>query len=229
MKMKPTIVISCEHGGNTVPSAYAHCFHGAHAVLQSHRGWDPGAVGVAQGLAHALSAPIKTCQATRLLIEPNRSLGHPELYSEFTLHLTQPSKDHLLETIYHPFRNSVIEDVRESPKPVLHLSVHSFTPIWNDVVRTVDIGLLFDPGRKLEVHCAEQLRAVLRKMLEDYQIKFNEPYRGIDDGFTTYLRTQFPDEAYAGIEIEINQKFVGTEEMTQITHALSTAAAMIRT
>ncbi|MGZ5244731.1 MAG: N-formylglutamate amidohydrolase, partial [Bacteroidia bacterium] len=38
-------------------------------------------------------------------------------------------------------------------------------------------------------------------------VKFNYPYLGTDDGFTTHLRKLFPDEKYAGVEIEINQKY----------------------
>ncbi|MEO8932838.1 MAG: N-formylglutamate amidohydrolase, partial [Xanthomarina sp.] len=36
--------------------------------------------------------------------------------------------------------------------------------------------------------------------------RFNYPYLGKADGFTSYLRKQFPKN-YLGIEIEVNQKF----------------------
>lgn len=49
----------------------------------------------------------------------------------------------------------------------------------------------------------------------------NVPYNGADDGFTTYLREQFPADKYLGIEIEVNQKYAGTEEMSVIRSALS--------
>ena len=39
-------------------------------------------------------------------------------------------------------------------------------------------------------------------------VVFNEPYLGTYDGLTTYLRTQYNNTHYAGIEIEINQKWV---------------------
>lgn len=34
----------------------------------------------------------------------------------------------------------------------------------------------------------------------------NYPYRGRADGFTTQLRKRFPIKAYAGVELEVNQK-----------------------
>lgn len=40
------------------------------------------------------------------------------------------------------------------------------------------------------------------------RVVFNEPYLCTDDELTTYLRTQYIDTHYAGIEIEINQKCV---------------------
>jgi hypothetical protein len=38
-------------------------------------------------------------------------------------------------------------------------------------------------------------------------VKMNQPYKGTDDGFTTYLRKKFDPEHYAGIELEVNQKY----------------------
>jgi hypothetical protein len=40
-----------------------------------------------------------------------------------------------------------------------------------------------------------------------------DSYLGKADGFTTYLRKQFP-ESYIGIEIEINQKFAENYKMS---------------
>jgi hypothetical protein len=54
-------------------------------------------------------------------------------------------------------------------------------------------------------------------------IEFNKPYAGIDDGFTTYLRAKFKDAEYSGIEIEISQKWVGTETIRMIARALTEA------
>jgi predicted N-formylglutamate amidohydrolase len=76
------------------------------------------------------------------------------------------------------------------------------------VERDVDIGLLFDPERKLELAFCQDYRLALRAVPPPYRVHFNKPYLGIDDGFTTYLRTKFEDKDYAGIEIEINQKLI---------------------
>jgi predicted N-formylglutamate amidohydrolase len=221
LKLKP--LITCEHAGNTVPSNYAHLFDGKEEVLLSHRGWDPGAVQVAEMLSRKLSAPYYICETTRLLVEPNRSLHSESLFSEFSRSLNENEKDQVLKEFYHPHRNAVEEFIRVSPNPILHLSIHSFTPVWNGIERDVDLGLLFDPERTNEAAFCEMCRDRLFHSLGGINIKFNEPYKGIDDGFTTYLRMRFDNDHYLGIEIEINQRFVGSETMERVARELSTS------
>ena len=76
----------------------------------------------------------------------------------------------------------------------------------------MDIGLLFDPARRLESQICDALIQSLALSMPSYRIRFNEPYLGIDDGLTTYLRTRFDDSDYAGVEIEISQKLISDHE-----------------
>jgi predicted N-formylglutamate amidohydrolase len=218
--LKLTPVITCEHAGNTVPQNYAHLFHGKEEILRSHRGWDPGAIHVAELLSKELSAPFYICETTRLLVEPNRSLDSDSLFSEFSQLLSEEQKNLVLQEYYHPHRIAVEEYIRKSSEAILHLSIHTFTPRWNDVERQVDLGLLFDPERTNETAFCDGFRARLKESLPAMNIEFNEPYKGIDDGFTTYLRTQFDNDRYLGIEIEINQKYVNTDTLDGIAKAL---------
>ena len=77
-------LITCEHGGNRIPSRYRHLFAGFEALLQTHRGYDAGALALAGELARALAAPMFAAATSRLLVDLNRSIGHPRLYSEAT-------------------------------------------------------------------------------------------------------------------------------------------------
>lgn len=210
------VFISCEHAGNQIPDAYSSLFESASAALQSHEGWDPGAWKIATQLSHTLGAPLYGCHTSRLLIEVNRSLNHPQLFSRHIQHLDPTEKKRLVNEYYLPYRDQVESEISRIQKPALHISVHSFTPILSGAERQVDIGLLFDPSRKLEsTFCHEYLQA-LKVALPSYSIQFNQPYLGIDDGFTTYLRTKFKDDSYAGIEVEVNQKFISNlEEISQ--------------
>ena len=219
MILKP--IITCEHGGNAVPLNYSHLFEGKGDVLQSHRGWDPGAAEVAAYLSKKLSAPFFICETTRLLVEPNRSLQSDALFSEYSKGLTEAEKSEILQHFYHPHRDTVEAFILNSTECILHLSIHTFTPVWNETPRNTDIGLLFDPLRSNEAEFCDRFQKELIQQLPSTNIEFNEPYKGIDDGFTTHLRTLFPNERYLGIEIELNQKYVGTPSWNRITTALS--------
>jgi len=205
----PSLLITCEHGGNTIPPSYRSVFQDAATALNSHRGYDPGSLELARKLAKTCEAPFEFETRSRLLIELNRTLGHPRIFSKFSKKLSLEDQQHLIETIYLPYRERVIHQIEtlKNQGPVLHLSIHSFTPVMNDKTRRTDIGLLFDPSRSFETTVAVQWKTMLQRKRPDLAIHFNLPYRGTSDGFTTALRKQFPDNLYAGIELEVNQRF----------------------
>jgi predicted N-formylglutamate amidohydrolase len=203
------LLITCEHGGNTVPASYRHLFRDGHDVLRTHRGYDPGALQLARRLSHALSAPLIFSTTSRLLVELNRTLGHPRLFSEFSRHLPETTRKKLVDAHYTPYRKAVTDEISRLARrsPVVHLSIHTFTPVMKERVRRTEIGLLFDPARRFETQLCQAWRRELRTELPLHTIHFNLPYRGTSDGFTVALRKQFPDACYAGIELEVNQKF----------------------
>lgn len=205
------IVVSCEHAGYRVPPAYRHLFRGHADVLKSHRGWDPGAIDLARAIAKACYAPLIANTTSRLVVECNRSSGHGQLFSEFTRDLDTVEHMRLLATIYHPHRRAVDIAVRRSLRRngrVVHVGVHTFTPVLNGKRRTADVGLLYDPTRALEVEVADALASRLKAAAPKLRIRRNYPYRGWTDGLTTTLRGRLAASRYAGIELEVNQALV---------------------
>ncbi len=93
-------------------------------------------------------------------------------------------------------------------KPVLHVSVHTFTPVLKGRVRRADLGLLYEPARTHERDLAAKWRDIIKGMSPGLRIRLNYPYRGASDGFTTYLRGRFFEELYRGIELEVNSKHI---------------------
>lgn len=218
------VLITCEHGGNYIPEAYQYLFSGHQKVVKSHRGWDPGALEIAKFMADQIHAPLFYQITTRLLIEVNRSLHHPDLFSEFSRSLSEEEKKQLMKNYYIPYRNQVEKQIAgfiQNHQNIIHLSVHTFTPVLNSIRRTVDIGLLFDPDRAEEFSFCMQWQKELHAALPALQIRLNEPYLGKDDGFTTYLRTKFSSTQYIGIEIEINQQYIEKPEWQGIQQALA--------
>ena len=200
-------IVTCEHAGHEIPPAYASCFVGAEEVLHSHRGWDPGSLGVGLRLSTRLSAPLLATTTSRLLVEANRSPHAPDLFSQYTRGLTDAERDRILRHHYLPHRRGVeglINALIQAGERVLHLAVHSFTDVLDGVVRDVDLGLLFDPSRQSERLLCESWASSLQRACQ-FRVAFNRPYLGTDDGLTTALRTRFADGCYTGIEIEVRQ------------------------
>lgn len=208
------LVLTCEHAGNLVPVKFSEHFFNFKKMLNTHRGYDLGAMDMFEYL-NELADYHQFYSQTRLLIEVNRSLHHPNLFSEVTKSFSSEEKKKLIENYYLPYRNEVEEKVKnylEEGEDVLHLSIHSFTPSLNGEGRTADIGLLYDPSRNQEKQFSAALKLKLEQQTEKLRVKMNYPYLGKADGFTTYLRKKFPRN-YMGIEIEVNQKFVMQKKM----------------
>jgi len=224
--LRPVFVISCEHAGNRVPAPYRPLFKGAEAALRSHRGWDPGAAGIARALAAALSVRPILHHDTRLLADTNRSEDNPECFSELTRRLAAGDREALLDRVHRPHRARVRQAAEAAIEPgglCVHLSVHTFTPVLDGLERDVDVGLLFDPERTVELDLVEAWRARILDAEPELRVRPNAPYLGTDDGLTTTLRAALPDARYAGIEVEVNQRHASTFEGRRVTSALVAA------
>ncbi len=206
------MIVTCEHGGNDVPAECAVLFAspGAKRDLNSHRGYDPGALVAAKYLAKQFKTKLIASTTTRLLCDLNRSDDNDGLWSKYSRGLNDAAKSKVLAKHYRPYRDRVIERVRQTIERgdvAIHLSVHTFTPRFRGTRRTVDVGILFDPERQLENKFASDWIKTLRSQLPTYRVAANEPYLGTDDGLTTSLRKQFDAKDYIGIEIEISNRF----------------------
>lgn len=211
MNKSLSLLITCEHGGNRIPSRYRHLFRGHEDLLQTHRGHDPGALTVARDLAGAFQAPLFVATTSRLLVDLNRSIGHRRLYSGATRHAPVGVRREILEAHYLPYRNQIEAQIAgevAQGRRVIHISSHSFTPVLDGEVRNADIGLLYDPGRPAEARLCQGWQAELKSCAPEIRVRRNYPYTGKSDGFTAYLRRQFAEGSYAGIELEVNQQHV---------------------
>ena len=100
-------IITCEHGGNRIPAPYRRLFRGQRALLDSHRGDDPGSLVMAKALASACRAPLVASTVSRLLIDLNRSIGHPQLFSAVTRAAPAQTRAQIVEQHYRPYRMQV--------------------------------------------------------------------------------------------------------------------------
>ncbi len=204
-------LITCEHGGNRIPSRYRDFFRANAHLLHTHEGYDSGALRMAREFSKALQAPLLISTVSRLLIDLNRSPHHPKLYSEALRHAPTNVREELFHHYYLPYRTNAETQIAQAIAAgarVIHVSCHSFTPELEGKIRNADIGLLYDPNRTTEVALCRCWRTALQIAAPTLRIRMNYPYTGTSDGFTRYLRHRFPGNRYLGIELEINQKHV---------------------
>lgn len=203
------LLITCEHGGNRIPAAYRHVFSHCGGLLQSHRGFDPGALALAKALAGHFGAPLLFSTVSRLLVDLNRSIGHRNLHMDAIGKLPAAMRQEIIQRYYQPYRAEadrlVAQGIARRGR-VMHLSCHSFTSTFDGVVRDADIGLLYDPARQGESALCANWKSVLKLSAPDLVVRRNYPYAGRNDGLTSALRRTFPSELYLGIELELNQK-----------------------
>jgi len=209
-------LVTCEHGGNRIPRRYAKAFAAHRALLDSHRGWDAGALALARQLAKALDAPLIRSETSRLLVDLNRSEHHRALFSAISRALPDEERARILDQHYRPYRAEVaaaVAAVLADGKRVIHLSAHSFTPVLDGETRNADIGLLYDPRRPHEAAICNRWVETLAAALPDVIVRRNYPYRGSADGLTTALRRTHRSDRYAGIEVELNQRLLTQPSM----------------
>lgn len=204
-------MITCEHASNALPVVYRPWLKQHTHLFQSHRAYDPGALAMAQYLAHHLQAPLFAADYSRLLVDLNRSPNHPKVFSFLTQGLSLNEQQQILLNHYFPHRESItqaIHKLHQKNARVLHLAIHSFTPILRGTKRRADIGLLYDPQCAWERNWCKQLKQALSALNSAVVIRCNYPYLGTSNCLATALRRLFTPKNYAGIEIEINQKHV---------------------
>ncbi|MDD5268257.1 MAG: N-formylglutamate amidohydrolase [Methylococcales bacterium] len=205
------LVITCEHGGNRIPEPYRDLFQAHQALLNTHRGFDPGALIMAKALATRFAAPLVASTVSRLLVDLNRSIGHPRLYFEAIRNEPTEVRHLILKHYYQPYRAYAERLIRQAIVDhghVIHLSSHSFTPELNGKVRSADIGLLYDPARPGEADLCERWKAALKICAPTLSVRRNYPYAGKGDGLTAWFRQRLSPSAYVGVELEINQKHI---------------------
>lgn len=204
----PFFVVTCEHASDYVPARYRTAFESGRArrALSTHRGVDFGARSIARLLAERLCAPYFEGTMTRLLVDLNRSPRHPRLLSDYSRAL-DPGLIEELREYHQSYRRDLLGLLSAQKGPLVHLSVHSFTPVFEGVRRKTDVGVLYDPRRPAEKKWGQHLKRAFSDAT-DWVAHANQPYRGVADGVATWLRRELGNR-YAGLELEFNQRLVG--------------------
>jgi predicted N-formylglutamate amidohydrolase len=210
-----SLFLVCEHAGRTIPKSLGSLGLPAHE-FERHIAYDIGAEQVARGLSKRLDAPLVLQRYSRLVYDCNRppeaDSAIPEL-SELTeilgnRQLSESQKRQRVEEIYVPFHAQVsklIELRLNAGRPVIFVTIHSFTPVFKGITRTLDVGLLFDRDRRFTDMVAPLLRATGR-----LDVRYNEPY-GPTDGVCHTLNVHAGVRGLPYSMIEIRNDLIASE------------------
>ena len=210
--MAPEVLVVCEHASNRIPRDL-HDLGLANEVIESHVAWDPGALIVARALAERLDAALVEGCVSRLVYDCNRP---PEAVSAIPRRseiydipgnrdLSAVARAERVERVFDPFTAALagaVERHRGSLKVMV--TIHSFTPVFNGVARSVEIGVLHGSDDRLALAMMDCVPA-----RAPYDIRLNAPYDA-KDGVTHTLEAH--GAGLASVMIEIRNDLIGTRE-----------------
>ncbi|MBN9671878.1 N-formylglutamate amidohydrolase [Roseibium aggregatum] len=210
-------VFVCDHASNFFPPPYDVALGVSEGDKSAHIAWDPGALGVAKGLAASLDAPLVYTTVSRLIIDCNREENRTDLIpclSETTRiagneNLPASEKAFRIELAHRPFHDAIdkVLDLRaESGVPTALVSIHTYTPVYKGEERPWEIGLISETDRRL----ADSVIADLKDR-GDLTVGDNEPYAPSDGVYYT-VRRHGQDRRLPCLMIEIRNDEVKTVE-----------------
>ena len=222
---KPTpFLFSCEHASNSLPKSLSPSKKDQR-FLQTHWAWDIGVPQLLRTLVQMTPSQAIFARFSRLLIDPNRSLNRSDLIVpsieghslSFNQNLSVQERNSRLEKYYHPYHQAFDEMVEtrcQSPEPFVLISFHSFTPVWNGDLRSMDIGLLYDDHNGNDPHL--DLVSALESNFQEqgFFTARNKPYTG-QSGLMFSVQQQGRKHKVPHIELEFNQATLSSPERIQ--------------
>jgi len=162
-------------------------------------------------LASTCRAPLVASTASRLLVDLNRSIGHPQLFPAATRSTPTQTRAQIVEHHYRPHRVQVeglVGQAVSRADRVIHISSHNFTAQLDGSMRGADVGLLYHRGRRGEAEVCARWKESLAAPAPELRVRRNYPYAGKGDGLASHLRLRFAPSDYVRIELEVNQGIV---------------------
>ncbi|MEK9722567.1 MAG: N-formylglutamate amidohydrolase [Rhodospirillaceae bacterium] len=202
------MLLVCDHASREIPHRLGHLGL-ADGVFDRHIAYDIGAKGVAMRLAAHLDAPLVVAGFSRLVIDVNRPIGHPDSIVEEidatpipgNQGLDEAAKRQRITELFEPYHDAVHRALgriwdKHGMAPAL-FSVHSFSPGYGATPRPWDIGVLWNRDPRIAVPLMEKLEAL------GLNVGDNEPYSGHHLAYTIDMHGG--SAGLANCVIEINQ------------------------
>ena len=214
----PGVILICEHASNRLVAPWLSV---SPATTASHAASDIGALGLAQALGAELApgqggAELIHAPLSRVIYDLNRSPDRDDacpVQSEIhpitmNVGLSRAARLDRVEQIYLPFHDLVRARIARAlalgRRPVI-LTIHSFSPVWHGVARSVEFGVIHDAMPAL----ARQIAASAAG--SGLSTALNEPYSAADH-VTHTLRLHALPYGLDNAMLEIRNDLIATPE-----------------
>ena len=203
------VLLVCEHAGQVFPQSLKR-LGVTDEVIDSHRGWDIGALEVARGVADRLGAALVIQHYSRLVFDSNRPPESPQAVPEEVDGVTIPGNVGITpaeqrqraEEVFAPM-DAAITDLMRRLKPRGCFSIHSYEPVMGGISRPWHAGFL---NRK-NLETAEALIEAVAARQPDLTLAVNEPYR-IEDETDWFIPRHAEPSGAAHALVEIRNDLI---------------------
>ncbi len=208
------IVLVCEHASNHIPAAWGDLGL-TDEQRSAHIAWDPGALGLARGLARRLDAVLVHAPVSRLVYDCNRALDMPgAMPARSEVHDIPGNaaisvQERLARTraVYLPFHDGlhglIAQRIALGRRPVV-VTIHSFTPVYFGKPRAVEFGVIHDADPAYAMAIVAAARAMTRLACD-----LNAPYSAADD-VTHTLRVMATPYGLPNAMLEVRNDLIAT-------------------
>mgnify|MGYP001027409898 CR=1 FL=1 len=210
------VILVCEHASNHIPDRWNGLGLTADQ-RQAHIAWDPGALGVARGLAERLDAALIHAPVSRLVYDCNRAPDMPgAMPARSEIHdipgngtISAAERLARTEAVYLPWATGlhalIARHIALGLRPAI-VTIHSFTPVYHGKPRRVEFGVIHDADPHLSVAILNAAHKMTR-----LQAELNAPYSAADD-VTHTLRVQATPYGLHNAMLEIRNDLIATPE-----------------
>lgn len=208
------VLLVCEHASNALPAPWGDLGLTPDQT-RAHIAWDPGALGLARGLAQRLDATLIHAPVSRLIYDCNRAPDMPgAMPARSEVHdipgnaaISPAERLARTQAVYLPWANGlhnlIAARIAAGRRPIV-ITIHSFTPLYHGKPRAVEFGIIHDadPGLALEILATAKAQTGLNTQL-------NEPYSAADD-VTHTLRLHCTPYGLSNAMLEIRNDLIAS-------------------
>ena len=115
-----------------------------------------------------------------------------------------------VERYHEPYHQACDRTLAACRPQTVLVSLHSFTPVWGQKVRTMDVGVLFD-----EAHSGDDARTLESALRDEgFFTALNEPYSGAN-GLMYAADRHGQRHRVRHLELELNQSILCTPQRVE--------------